>query len=235
MEILYKDDFLVAIYKPAGIPALPERSGPRGKDALAWIRQQVHPQAHLLHRLDKPTSGILLASWDKATFEAVFDQFAHHTVEKKYWAIVEGRANFDTAELNVPISPEKRKADPFAGKTALTIAHTQEHFRRHTLVLCIPITGRPHQVRIHLSYYGHPIVNDTIYGGRPLYLSSFHSRYKPDARYPEKPLHPENIIFLHAGYLRFFHPRLGKPLTLESAAPKHFQIALRQLRKYSSV
>lgn len=234
MEILYRDDFIVAIHKPAGIPALPERSGPKGEDALAWIRQHVHPQAHLLHRLDKPTSGILLASWDEPTFKAIFDQFAHHTVEKKYWAVVQGQAQFDMAELNVPISPEKRRADPFTGKPALTIVHTLESFHKHTLVLCIPVTGRPHQVRIHLAYYGYPIVNDTLYGGEPLYLSAFHPRYKPDARYPERPLHPENIIFLHAGYLRFMHPGLEKPLTLEAAAPEYFQIALRQLRKYSS-
>ena len=234
MEILYKDDHLVAIYKPAGVPALPERSGPKGDDALAWIRRHVHPQAHLLHRLDKPTSGILLASWDKETFDAVFAQFANHQVEKKYWAIVEGQAEFDQAELNVPISPEKRRADPFTGKPALTIAHTLERFREHTLVLCIPITGRPHQVRIHLAYYQHPIVNDALYQGQPLYLSAFHPRYKPDPRYPEKPLHPPDVIFLHAGYLRFLHPAAGKPLTLEAAAPPHFQIALRQLRKYGS-
>ena len=234
MEILYKDDFLVAIYKPAGVPSLPERSGPKGDDALAWIRQKVHPQAHLLHRLDKPTSGILLASWDKATFDAIFSQFSGHTVEKKYWALVEGQAHFDMAELNVPISPEKRRADPFEGKPALTIVHTLESFRKHTLVLCVPVTGRPHQVRIHLAYYGHPVVNDTLYGGQPLYLSSFHPRYKPDPRHPERPLHPEHIIFLHAGYLRFVHPAFGKPLTIEAAAPKYFEIGLRQLRKYGA-
>ncbi len=235
VEVLYRDEFLVAVYKPAGILALPERQGSCGDDVLAWLQKHIHPKAQLLHRLDRPTSGILLATWDPLVFRQIYAQFANHTVEKKYWALVHGAVQFERAELQVPISPQKRRADPFSGKPALTLAQTIEAFRQHTLVLCRPITGRPHQVRIHLAYYGYPIVNDTRHGGQPLYLSQVHLRYKPDKRYPERPLHPPDVIFLHAGSLAFAHPGLGKTLTLEGKAPKHFEVALRQLRRYSAV
>jgi hypothetical protein len=72
-----------------------------------------------------------------------------------------------------------------------------------------------------------------VHGGHPLYLSTFHPRYKPDPRHPERPLHPSYVLFLHAGFLRFFHPLHQKALTIEAAPSQHFQIALRQLRKYS--
>ncbi|MCS7188335.1 MAG: RluA family pseudouridine synthase [Bacteroidia bacterium] len=234
MQVVYQDAYLIAVLKPAGIPSLPERGGSKGQDALAWIRQQVHKEAHLLHRLDKPTSGILLASWEEKTFRDLYAQFAEHRVEKKYWALVQGEPSFEAAELLAPISSDPPRIDPHHGKTALTIAHTLEIFRGYALVVCIPATGRMHQVRLHLSYYGFPIVGDTKYGGKPLYLSNFHPHYKPSRKESERPLHPPESIFLHAGYLAFEHPTEKRKLTIEAALPEYFDIALKQLRRWAS-
>lgn len=233
MEVVYQDSYLAILNKPAGIPSLPERAGARGVDALAWARQHIHPEATLLHRLDRPTSGLLTICWDKEVFRALYAQFSEHTVEKKYWALVQGEPDFDAAELTVPLSSDPPRADPHRGKPALTIAHTVERFRGYALVACVPATGRTHQVRIHLAYYGFPIVGDELYGGKPLYLSSFHPRYKPSRRHPERPLHGPDVIFLHAGYLGFIHPVEGRKLTAEAALPEHFAVALRQLRKWA--
>jgi len=235
MEIVYQDPYLVVVNKPAGMPSLPERGGPQGKDVLAWLRTHLHPEATLLHRLDKPTSGLLAATWDKALFRELYAQFSGHTVEKRYWALVEGEPDFVAAELTAPILTEPTpRVDPYRGKPALTIAHTLETFRGYALVVCVPATGRTHQVRLHLAYYGFPIVGDTAYGGRPLYLSHFHPHYKPDKRYTERPLHNPDAFFLHAGYLAFTHPVVGQKLHIEAALPKHFQVALKQLRKWAA-
>ncbi|MEN2992755.1 MAG: RluA family pseudouridine synthase [Bacteroidia bacterium] len=203
-------------------------------DVLTWARRHLHPEARLVHRLDKPTSGILLVAWDSATFSHLYAQFAEHRVEKKYWALVEGEPNFEGAELSAPIAASPPRVDPYAGKPALTIAHTIETFRGYALVACVPVTGRMHQVRLHLAHYGFPVVGDTAYGGKPLYLSAFHPRYKPSHRHPERPLHPETAIFLHAGYLAFLHPVQQKKIYLEAALPEYFVIALRQLRKWAA-
>lgn len=200
---------------------------------LTWARQHLHPAAVVLHRLDRPTSGLLTLTWDKEVFRALYAQFAHHTVEKKYWALVHGEPDFEAAELTAPIGGEPPKIDPRHGKPALTIAHTIEHFRGYALVTCVPATGRTHQVRLHLSYYGFPIVGDEKYGGRPLYLSSFRVGYKPSRRRPERPLHEEGVIFLHAGFLSFFHPLRQQKLIVEAELPSHFMIALQQLRRWA--
>lgn len=198
-----------------------------------WARTHLHPESNLLHRLDQPTSGLITLSWDKEVFRLLYEQFASHTVEKKYWALVQGEAEFDAAELVAPIATNPPRIDPYRGKPALTIAHTVERFRGYSLVVCVPATGRMHQVRLHLSYYGFPIVGDETYSGKPLYLSAFHPAYKSSSRRPERPLHSGEVIFLHAGYLSFIHPEKNQKLTLEAALPSHFQIALRQLRKWA--
>ncbi|MEN3041150.1 MAG: RluA family pseudouridine synthase [Bacteroidia bacterium] len=234
MEIVYQDALLAVINKPAGIPSLPSRSGSESENILGWARAHLHPEANLLHRLDQPTSGLLVISWDKETFRALYEQFASHTVEKKYWALVQGEVEFEAAELTAPIAADPPRVDPHHGKLALTIAHTVERFRGYSLVICVPATGRMHQVRLHLSYYGFPIVGDEAYGGRPLYLSAFHRGYKSSNRHPERPLHPPYAILLHAGYLKFFHPGEGRSLTVEAALPSYFEVALRQLRKWAA-
>lgn len=174
-------------------------------------------------------------SWDPKAFRQLYAQFSEHRVEKKYWALVHGEADFEAAELTAPLRADPPRVDPFHGKPALTIVHTLEKYRGYSLVVCVPATGRMHQVRLHLSYYGFPIVGDTLYGGKPLYLSSFHPRYKPSRRAEERPLHGTEVIFLHAGYLRFMHPFEGNPITCEAKLPKHFEVALRQLRKWAAI
>lgn len=220
--------------KPAGVPSLPERTGSTGVEVLAWARAHLHPQARLVHRLDKPTSGLLLVTWDEEAFRFLYRQFAEHTVQKKYWVLVQGEPDFDAAELQAPIAVDPPRIDPRHGKPSLTIAHTLETFRGYSLITCVPATGRTHQVRLHLSYYGFPVVGDTLYGGKPLYLSSFHPRYKPSRRREERPLHPEDVIFLHAGYLAFEHPERRALLQVEAALPEHFEVALKQLRRWAA-
>ncbi|MGQ9862955.1 MAG: RluA family pseudouridine synthase [Bacteroidia bacterium] len=231
LDFLYQDAHLAVIYKPAGIAALPERD----KNRLSlwhFLHEAMGKKPYLAHRLDKPTSGILLVAWEEKTFQGLYEQFAAHQVEKRYWALVEGATDFTGQALEVPIDTEKMRADLRLGKPAQTLVHTLQNFRRHSLVLCVPVTGRIHQVRIHLSYYGHPIVGDSLYGGKGLYLSHLKPSYKAP-RHPESPLHPTEAILLHAGFVRFVHPHYHRPMTVEAALPSYFQRVLRALEKYS--
>lgn len=231
MDFLYQDAHLAVVYKPAGIATLPERD----KDRLSvwhFLHTTTNRKPYIVHRLDKPTSGILLVAWEEATFRELYEQFATHQVEKRYWALVEGTTDFSRDCLEVPIDVNKMRADLRHGKPAQTYVHTLQNFSRHSLVMCLPITGRIHQVRIHLSYYHHPVVGDALYGGKPLYLSHIKPGYKV-TRSPEAAMHPTKSILLHAGFIHFVHPHEKRPMTVEAALPPYFQRILKALEKYS--
>ncbi len=200
MTPLHLDDDLIAVDKPAGLLAVPGRSEP---DCLAARVMACWPDARIVHRLDMATSGLMLFARGAAAQRRLGDAFASRQVRKRYVALVHGRLAGDAGEIDLPLAADwpnrpRQQVDRSHGKPSLTrwrvlarddAAHT-------TRIELAPVTGRSHQLRVHLQAVGHPIVGDTLYGG------------PAGAR-----------LMLHAAHLALAHPASGRPLELDCPLP----------------
>lgn len=223
LDIVYEDQVLLAVNKPAGMvvhPAAGHTSGTLVNALLAYIPQIAdvsgQERAGIVHRLDKDTSGLLLVAKDSQAHAALQQQFKRRQVRKTYLALVEGRVRPAEGIIEVPVGRDhrerKRMAAVRTGRPATTHYRVRENFRQHTLLEARPHTGRTHQVRVHLGWLGHPIVGDRVYGRR------------------RQGLLPGRH-FLHAHELRFSHPATGEELTLVAPLPPELEALLRQLRE----
>lgn len=207
LRVLFADDWIVVVDKPAGLLSVPARGGARDDSVLARLRTS-HPGAVLVHRLDLDTSGVLVAARDDATYRALQRQFLARTVEKRYVAIVDGPVERDAGIIDLAVRVDlhdrpRQIHDPVHGKRAIT------EWRRvgpavagpdqiGTRIAFLPETGRTHQLRIHAAHprgLGAPIVGDRLYG------------------------HDAERLMLHAEAITFEHPATGKRVTFESPAP----------------
>ncbi|MCS7200288.1 MAG: RluA family pseudouridine synthase [Caldimicrobium sp.] len=215
MEILYEDEDLAVIYKPPGIVVHPAPGHPKGTlvhgllsklTNLSGIGGKLRPG--IVHRLDKDTSGLMLIAKNDFTHQALVKAFKERAIQKEYIALVFGHLQPTEGKIDKPIGrhPKFRKkmAILSSGKEALTEYKVIKYLKKASLVLAKPITGRTHQIRVHFSSLGHPILGDSLYGG-----------LKPDL--PKAPR-----LMLHAIRLSFYHPREGKSLSFEKEPPQDF-------------
>jgi len=201
----------------------------------------------IVHRLDRDTTGILLVAKSELALWRLGRQFELRKVHKTYSAIVHGAVALDEDVIDAPIGKHPRIRERYAvhrltgkpysvtTKQALTRYKVVEKFQHvgkskaaFTLLELYPLTGRTHQLRVHLSYIKHPIVGDRIYGGGPIYLSQLQGR--SDAA--EGPVITRQA--LHARAIEFRHPRTGRPMRLEAPWPEDFAQAVRVLRELSA-
>ena len=234
VEILYEDESVLAVNKPANLLVLPDRYN-AGLPFLSGILKEAMGKVFVVHRIDKETSGVILFARTAEAHAALNHDFRKQLVRKKYLALVRGNVSPTVGEVDVPIIPSRKERgvmiiDRDGGKESRTTYAVLEEFSGFSLVEAKPETGRTHQVRIHLSVKGIPIVSDPIYGdGRPLLLSSFKPRYKPSGE--ERPLISRTA--LHASSIVVKHPALSKRLEISSELPKDMRAALQALRKYA--
>ncbi len=202
IHLHYIDDHLLLAEKPAGLLSVPGRSA-ENQDCVVSRLQGLYTDALTVHRLDQVTSGLLLHARGKAMQAALSALFAQRRVSKAYEAVVEGVLPDDVGEVDLPLMVDwpnrpKQKVDHVDGKPALTrwrvVARDLD--AGHTRVALEPVTGRSHQLRLHMASLGHPIVGDILYGAAPA------------AR-----------VHLHASRLAFVHPVSGLPLAFESPVP----------------
>lgn len=213
------------VNKPPGLATLEDRSDPLNLLALA---RAYHPDAQVCHRLDKDTSGVLVLARNPEAYRHLSLQFQNRTVDKVYRAVCDGLHDFKDAIVDRPL---KKSNDGVVrihreGQPAQTVFTTITVFRMHTLVSCRPITGRMHQIRVHLASRGAPITGDTLYGGRPFYLSSVKRHFNIGKNGEEEPL--TKRLALHAFSIRF-EDRSHKPVMVEAPLPKDMRALLRQL------
>ncbi len=228
--ILYEDDYIMAVNKPVGLSSLADKEA----KSLQDMGKAYFADLHLCHRIDKMTSGVLLMAKSMEAYRSISIQFQHRKVKKRYQTLVSGVQNFEQYEIDLPllVSTNKRvHVDMQEGKKALTIINSVEYFRSHTVLECEPVTGRTHQIRVHLAAIRSPIVGDKLYGGEDLFLSQMKRNYKPSGRKEERPIN--HGFLLHAKGINFHHPHSEDPLALEAPLPKNFQVVLKQLRKYN--
>ncbi len=222
LEILYEDDDIIVVNKPKGMVVHPANGNPDGtlvnaimaicKDTLSGIGGEIRPG--IVHRLDKNTSGaIIIAKNDKAHIN-LSEQLKNHEIKKTYIALVRGVVKENNASINMPIGRSKKDRKKMDvdknGKEAITHFKVLKRFKDCTLLEINIETGRTHQIRVHLSYIGYPIIGDDVY-------SNGKNRWNIEGQ------------CLHAKELDFKHPITGKQMHIEAELPEYFKKILEEL------
>ncbi len=227
--ILYEDDNLIVVNKPPYLPSLDERTG-EGQSLLR-IAKKYCENAQLCHRLDKETSGALVIAKNNGTYRHMSVQFENREVEKTYHAFVDGIVRFDNVKVDLPIRIDKSNRvniDLSDGKPATTYFNTLEQFNYFTLIECKPVTGRMHQIRIHLASQNAVITGDEAYRGKKPLLSSFKRNYNYPKWEHERPI--ANRFLLHAAKISFTTPK-DKKVSIEAPYPKDFNAFLKIVKR----
>lgn len=200
IAIHFADEHLLVVEKPAGLLSVPGRL-PENRDCVVTRLQIAYPDALTVHRLDQVTSGLMVLARGKAMQSALSMLFERRQAEKRYHALVEGLVQENAGEIDLPLicdwpNRPRQKVDFEAGKPALTRWRVLERGDARTRLELEPVTGRSHQLRLHLASIGHPIVGDTLYGAAPA-----------------------GRVCLHASRLSFPHPADGRAASFESPPP----------------
>jgi 23S rRNA pseudouridine1911/1915/1917 synthase len=183
LKVLYEDDDCVVVIKPLGL--LTHSKGEFNMEATVetWLRSRTKltgARAGIVHRLDRATSGVMICAKTPEALKWLQRQFAQRRVKKTYYAVVNGRLKQDEAIIDMPIERNPKEPATFRvgsnGKPARTTYHLQSSNDKYTLVELKPETGRTHQLRVHLSHLGHPIVGDVVYGGEPYERMMLHAQ-----------------------------------------------------------
>jgi 23S rRNA pseudouridine955/2504/2580 synthase len=230
-NIIFENEDFMAVNKPPHLSCLHDRSI---RSNLLDIVRAYHEDAQLCHRIDKETSGLVLVAKNNDTYKKINRLFEKRTISKTYAALVHGRHFFENEHIDLSISTTSRGKARIGGKNAKyaeTIVNTSEAFKSFSLVECNPITGRLHQIRVHLKAFRAPIVGDTIYGEGPSYLSDMKRNFNLKDDENERPLIGRTA--LHAWKVSFELD--GAPYTLEADYPKDFSVALKLIRKYNAL
>jgi 23S rRNA pseudouridine1911/1915/1917 synthase len=237
LDIIFEDDDLIIINKPAGLVVHPAAGHPTGTvvngllhhcPSLEGIGGEQRPG--IVHRLDKDTSGLLIVAKSQPAHIRLSDQFKQRRIGKIYWALVEGRPQNSRGRIELPIGrhPSDRKkmsTRSSNGRDAVTLWRVKEQFPEATLLEVDLKTGRTHQVRVHCQAMGHPVVGDPVYGRR----SRSGSSAKESSNFLEI-VHTARRQMLHARQLIFNHPGHGRSLTFEAPLPDDMQLILDRLR-----
>jgi len=232
-EIVYEDQNLVVVNKPAGLLTVPDRWDETKISLLGVMNETLSSSLRLVHRLDKETSGLILFAKHVEAQREISRQFEAREIEKSYLALVEGEVSETEGTIELPLDedpqhPGMTRVDEKRGKPSVTRYEAAERFRGFTLLRVRPLSGRTHQIRVHLAAKGYPLAVDSLYGRREaLYLSELKPDYKKKKE-GERPL--ISRLTLHAAGLHFTTPR-GQEMRLEIPPPKDLRVVLKYLRK----
>lgn len=224
--ILWEDKDFFVLNKPPFLSTLQDRNDPVN---LLGLAKQYSSDAQACHRLDKDTSGAIAFAKNPEAYRHLSMQFEHREVSKIYHAVIDGIQNFKDELVDAPIVKMDdgiAKISKREGKPAQTYFTSLRSYRFHTLVECRPVTGRMHQIRVHLAFLKAPITGDEQYGGKPFFLSSVKRGFNLKKATEEQPL--INRMALHAYALEFTN-LTGEKVRVEAPYPKDMQALIRQL------
>jgi 23S rRNA pseudouridine955/2504/2580 synthase len=232
--IIVEDEDYMLLNKPPFIPSLDERHMDAQKVSIIGLLRKEMPDAQLCHRLDRETSGAILIAKHPEAYRHAAIQFEKRQVEKRYHAVVDGVHSLDDKEVDMAIAAGKNglmRIDMSGGKQAVTFFTSKQFFKHHTLVDCQPITGRTHQIRLHLSAIKAPISGDEVYGGKPVFLSHLKRKYAFSMKDEEQPI--MDRFALHAFSLAF-KKEDGTVFFGHAEYPKDMAVLHKLLEKYDS-
>ncbi|MCK6485734.1 MAG: RluA family pseudouridine synthase [Phycisphaerae bacterium] len=249
LDIIYEDDYVLAINKPIGIICHPARATQSGTiaNALAYYARSLSTGSDafrpgIVHRLDKNTSGVMIVAKTDEAHWRLSRQFEQRTTRKIYLGVVHGNLELDADEISVPIAAHPSVHDRYVvsgvaarlggrfqrnlGKEAVTRYEVVERYGAFCLVRLFPKTGRTHQLRVHMSHIGHPMVGDPFYGGSHVSLSAVTGRPEDSA----EPIMTRQA--LHAWKLIVVHPIRETPLELSAEPPADMRRLIELLRQH---
>jgi tRNA pseudouridine32 synthase / 23S rRNA pseudouridine746 synthase len=206
LPILYEDDEIIAIDKPYNISSIPERDR-SVKSVLPILEKELKQKLFVVHRLDKEVTGVMLFAKNAAAHKYLNKEFFDRNVKKTYLALAVGTIQEEKGDIDKPIrqfGSGRMGVDENKGKPSLTKYEVIKKTDTHTLLHAYPVTGRRHQIRVHLYHIGHPVAGDRLYGDKNL-----------QKKYPR--------LMLHAVGIQFKNPS-GKEITVESKVPEEFTI-----------
>jgi RluA family pseudouridine synthase len=213
---LFEDADVLAVNKPEGLASIPERDATQ-ESLVSLLSTARSTKLYVVHRLDKEVSGVILFAKNAAAHKFLNEQFSHHTARKTYLALVHGVIAQESGTIDVPLrqfGSGRMGVDSKRGKGSITNFHVLKRFDARTLVEVHPLTGRRHQIRVHLYRLGHAIVGDPMYGERAM-------------RYPFLRL------MLHAQRIEVRLPS-GNEVMIEAPVPESFAKALRTIEEQQS-
>ena len=224
LDVVYEDDDVIVVNKPTGLVVHPAPGHPDGTlvnallhhcgDSLSGIGGEKRPG--IVHRIDRDTSGLIIAAKNDAAHLALSAQLKDHSLSRTYECLVTGNMKQDSGTVDAPIgrssADRKKMAVVPTGRRAVTHWEVVARYPGVTHLRCRLETGRTHQIRVHMAYIGHPILGDTVYG-----------RKKPELG--------QSSQCLHAGALCFRHPRDGHPVMVFAELPQYFRDVLDKLEK----
>ena len=226
LDVVYEDDDVIVVNKPTGLVVHPAPGHPDGTlvnallhhcgDSLSGIGGEKRPG--IVHRIDRDTSGLIIAAKNDAAHLALSAQLKDHSLSRTYECLVTGNLKQDSGTVDAPIgrssADRKKMAVVPTGRRAVTHWEVVARYPGVTHLRCRLETGRTHQIRVHMAYIGHPILGDTVYGAK-------------------KPVPGLTGQCLHAAGLRFVHPRTGEPVELHCPLPPEFTAMLQKLQSKS--
>ena len=246
LNIVYEDDDIMIINKPAGLVVHPASGNPRGTliNGVAWYLQQQNshitadtlPRFGLVHRIDKNTSGLMVLAQTETAVSSLAKEFFDHTIHRHYIAMVWGDVAEDQGTIRAHVGRHQRFRKIFDaypdgeyGKEAVTHYKVLERLGYVTIIQCELETGRTHQIRVHMKHIGHPLFNDELYGGDKIVKGTVFSKYKQFVEncFAICPRHA-----LHAKTIGFIHPRTWKEVVFDSELPEDMQQLFEKWRGY---
>lgn len=247
LDIVYEDESILIINKPAGMVVHPGSGNPNGTlvNGVAYYLKQQNPDLDenelprfgMVHRIDKNTSGLLVLAKTAKAMTSLAKQFFNHTVHRRYIALVWGDFEKEEGTIIAHVGRHLRFRKLFTaypdgdhGKDAITHYRVLERFNYVTLVECRLETGRTHQIRVHMQLIGHPLFNDDFYGGDRIVKGTVFTKYK---QFVDNCFEICQRQALHARELGFTHPATGKPVHFESPLPPDMEQVIEKWRKYA--